>query len=898
MGLGVKLREAGTRAWGAGAMGALLVAGVLVAGLGRSEPADRVALLSGAAWLPSSVGQVALLSGASARPMATLQVAHRGDDLDVVQSGSDGYVVDRSAGTVSRIDGGTFAQSTPYRFAADDPAKLSVLLGGGRVFVLDGAKGLLYRTDPKTLAVRGTPQVLDATVTPDSATVDGAGRLWVIDDRTGALKWFGGDPAGPAGTGTGSRSGAAPSGSRLVLAGSAAVLVGATGADWLDSDGSAAAHVDFGLHPDEAAVVSGTSDGRLAVVIAGRGVVELCTRTRCGTSAFPIDGAGARLGQAVLQSGLLFVPDLSHGTVHVLSTSAGRQLADPEILTPTADFALIPQDGQLFYNDPGSDRAGVLHLDGTFTATQKYEPGDPGKNIDTPAGSRSPLPSTPLPGSDRLSPTSASPAITTPRIPVIIRTSAVPTRLSSVATTVPEGTNQTTSADAITPPPLPTTGVAPTAPVGATSPELPTPVTTPPDPAPSSPFGPTSHQQRSTLPPPTTTPPTTTPPTTTPPTTTPPTTTPPTTTPPTTTPPTTTPPTTTPPTKPVVDAIDMITTYPTDIVSGDAIEFQARVSGGQPSGWSWSAGPDGQPGKLITGSSQSLAITADTGGAQEQAWTATVVVTNAAGPSAAKTLNFVVRLDDPTAVTDYQVNPSTVAPGAPVTVAPIISGTPTACTWAIGSGAAQDCSAPIAAPSTSGTYAVVVTVTNPRNQSKSAGNKTVTVVAPESLDVVIVGKGKVNVPAGPFLCPDSCSGSFPQNDQVAMVAMAAVGWQFNGWQGLGCYSSVYCSFAISQPVTATATFVSTCRLQERSYHQDSSGTGDITFEWDIPSSTGYAINTSTVSVRGQVSRGQASYSVLSMSPTMIRVLVTTKAGSLFQHSGEIDVWASYNECGA
>jgi hypothetical protein len=116
---------------------------LILAGLGAAVSGARIDLSDGAAWLPSSIGQVALLSGASARPIATVAVAAGGHDLSVAQSGSDGYVIDHTAGTVSRVEGATFAASAPVPFARGASSGLQVLIGGGNVYVLDSDSGLL-----------------------------------------------------------------------------------------------------------------------------------------------------------------------------------------------------------------------------------------------------------------------------------------------------------------------------------------------------------------------------------------------------------------------------------------------------------------------------------------------------------------------------------------------------------------------------------------------------------------------------------------------------------------------------------------------------------------------------------------------------------------------------------
>src|SRR5262245_30311179 len=67
-------------------------------------------LTAGSAWLASSrVGQLTLLDGSSAEVAAQVQVASGGDGLDAVQHGSTAYAVNRSAGTLRRVDGATFA---------------------------------------------------------------------------------------------------------------------------------------------------------------------------------------------------------------------------------------------------------------------------------------------------------------------------------------------------------------------------------------------------------------------------------------------------------------------------------------------------------------------------------------------------------------------------------------------------------------------------------------------------------------------------------------------------------------------------------------------------------------------------------------------------------------------
>jgi Divergent InlB B-repeat domain len=362
---------------------ALLIAAlavvVVLAGAGGAVSGNKVELLDGAAWLPSAIGQVVLVSGASAKPIAALGVGSNGDDLSVVQAGTTGYVVDRTAGHVTRVDGGTFDSSTPISFSsAEGAASLQVLVGGGKVFVLDGAKGVGYRVDPATLTPLGAPHPLDARVSTGSSVVDDRGWLWVIDAVTGAVKWLAGDQ--PVETGTV----AAGPDSRLVLSGGSAVLIGKGGADWLSDEGSSAAHVDFGLRPNELAVASGTSDGRLLVVLAPR-IVKICDRSNCDAAAYPLTGTSSRLGPAILLDGVILVPDLANGKVQLISVDTGNQIASPTILDPAADFDLFQWDTFLFYNDRKGERAGLLRLDGTYSGVEKYQRSNPELGLDEAA---------------------------------------------------------------------------------------------------------------------------------------------------------------------------------------------------------------------------------------------------------------------------------------------------------------------------------------------------------------------------------------------------------------------------------------------------------------------------------------------------------------------------------
>src|SRR6266540_3287414 len=162
-------------------VGVAVLAGALVVTAGmKGYPADRPRLLSGAAWLASSqVGQVTLLDGSSAEVAAQVSVAAKGERLGLV----------------------AFA-------------------GPHGLYALDTRRGVLTATDPITLANQGGLVSLAVQIEAQAATVDEAGRLWVLDTATGDLIWL------DRGTRHLRRAAASSGAGLLTLADGAPVLVG------------------------------------------------------------------------------------------------------------------------------------------------------------------------------------------------------------------------------------------------------------------------------------------------------------------------------------------------------------------------------------------------------------------------------------------------------------------------------------------------------------------------------------------------------------------------------------------------------------------------------------------------------------------------------------------------
>src|SRR6266545_793046 len=373
----------------AAAAGVLVVAGGLAAaGTADGYPASRPKLLSGAAWLASSqVGQLTLLDGSSAEVSAQVSVAPRGNRIDVVQQAATAYVVDRTAGSLRRVDGATFDVGAVAKPIPDATGGLLAFAGPRGLYALDSSRGLLVATDPLSLTAKGAAVSLASRFDAGGAVVDEHGRLWVLDSATGDLIWLDGGKRGL-------RRGAVTAGAGLlVLADDAPVLVDTTArrADVLDrSTAQVRRSVTLDLRPGEQIAVSGSPHAARLYIAAARGVLSVCelTRADCAT-AVPLSPDATDLGSPVETGGRVFVPDYRTGQVWIVDLAGARVVARPQVLHPRTKFQLLTRDGLVFFNDPDSEQAGVIDLDGGFTPVAKYDPAHPDRNLHNPgAGGR------------------------------------------------------------------------------------------------------------------------------------------------------------------------------------------------------------------------------------------------------------------------------------------------------------------------------------------------------------------------------------------------------------------------------------------------------------------------------------------------------------------------------
>ena len=119
------------------------VTAVLAGGAHGGYPAERPRLLSGAAWLTTSqTGQLTLLDGSSAEVAAQVQVGAPGDRIDVVQQDSTAYAVNRTTGTIRRVDGATFEATPPVSPLPETREGLQAFAGTDSLYALDSQRGV------------------------------------------------------------------------------------------------------------------------------------------------------------------------------------------------------------------------------------------------------------------------------------------------------------------------------------------------------------------------------------------------------------------------------------------------------------------------------------------------------------------------------------------------------------------------------------------------------------------------------------------------------------------------------------------------------------------------------------------------------------------------------------
>lgn len=361
---------------------AVVAGGVVLVGSGDGNKTQQVRLLAGSAWLSSEkVGQLTLLDGSSAEVAAQVQVASPGDSLKVVQQGSSAYAVNQTQGTIRRVDGASFDMSQPASPIPDAHSGLTAYAGPNVVYALDSQRGVLAAQDPKTLQRRSDPVPVSEQLSTGTATMDDNGRLWLIDKSSGNLVSY------TDGQQVTNQPVAKPGNSVVTVANGKPVVVDVDAREAITVDpdtGKADKRFNLELRQGDQVQVSGSRHAPALYVVASRGVLNICDIDK-GTCdhAVPLN-AGSTYGAPVEAADRLFVPDYGTGEVWIVDLLNAKVLTKTQVLKPGGPFQLLARDGVVFFNDPHSEQAGVLQLDGTLNKVSKFDPLNPGKGLSSP----------------------------------------------------------------------------------------------------------------------------------------------------------------------------------------------------------------------------------------------------------------------------------------------------------------------------------------------------------------------------------------------------------------------------------------------------------------------------------------------------------------------------------
>lgn len=639
--------------------------------------AQAVDLGAGSVWVASTgPGQLALLDGASAQIAVKLRVAQDNDDVVAVTGTGAGYAVNRTTGTVVRVDGATWHPGDAHILIGGSAGGLDAIAGDGSLYVADRQRGLAIRADPVSLQPDGEPRSLSAIPGPGSPVLDSRGVLWLLDAQRGNLIRMTDSPQIV-------QSGLAdPAGGRLVLADDRPVVVdlaagtatpidpgdGSSGSsDCMDVDpGDAAVHILGGSTTNEIYAVSGT-DGVLRITDLDTG--------DCSAVVSDIAPPGSDLGQPVEAGRHVFIPDYGTGQVIVVDLDGRSYRRTQALVEPNAGFDLMERDGFVFYNQRTSNRAGVIDPDGSVRTVPKYNVDDPGRGVFVPP----PDPSDVSPADP---PTASPDAAADAGSPTPVPPSDAPASTTERSTTDRSaGAEGPFAAGGSTDPPRSGMGSASASPPGSTlippprqdpsSPSFSAPTTSSPV-APSAPRSPTG-------------------------------------------------------TAPQVDGITL-SSFPNDgqFRSGDVLTFTSTAGGGTPDAWSWRlryANDHETPQNQVehTSTEPSFSYPVDSGGSSFQKWVVDVTVTNAFGSDSESRVFTVTYIDGrPLQVSAVNAAPNPVVTGTQVTIAPSIQGPLLTCEWWIdGSTGHVPCHQPHSAPAV-GDYTVQVKAVSRQNTTATS----------------------------------------------------------------------------------------------------------------------------------------------------------------------------------
>lgn len=370
------------RAWEKGAVevGAIAVAASLLVGAVAGQGLASVALdvADGVTWLPDDAsGQIVEINPSTGQPQTRLQLAGNGSSLQISQRDGRLLVTDGKTGQISSVNLATLLASG--RRSGAPGGKTKLLVGAGRVFLVDLSSGSLRRVDPITLTDLGNELKVGAIA---DAVIDGRGTVWLAqsDGEVVSARWsddadrfVGEERQDVAGSGPNTRLVAHPSG--VTVFGSDGGVVVQLGTD---------KNVSAPLPALQGEVQAATESPRdlVAAAMPDRGGVVLLSNGKL------LDLAVASLGCAspqrpIVFGGRVYVPCANAGRVLVLGPEGKR--AGPDILTQDGRTpALVVDDGRLVVSSPGAATGVVVDNQGNTRTVKLKDDKVPVRRVDTP----------------------------------------------------------------------------------------------------------------------------------------------------------------------------------------------------------------------------------------------------------------------------------------------------------------------------------------------------------------------------------------------------------------------------------------------------------------------------------------------------------------------------------
>lgn len=333
--------------------GALLVVGALA---GNGVAALAVDMSDGQTWLPGQDGSVVQVNPSTGVAERRLVVGDGDSALSIAQRDGELIVTDGD-GLVTAVDLTALVASGSRATSGDE----RVLVGGGRVVVIDDDPGTVRAVDPLTLADLGKPFRTEHPIA--DAVVDGDGSVWVLTDDGELTQLaysegsgrFRTDARRPvAGSGPESRLVPHDKGVTVFAADGGAVVQVGSGGDIAVTVPGLSGSVAAALRSPASLVPASVTDAGQVFLLSSGALLQVDVADRgCG-----------RPGSPQVFSKRVYVPCLGTGTVMVLDDHGKRAGADI-VIPGGGDPVFTADEGRLFVTTDDDGRAVVVQADGS-----------------------------------------------------------------------------------------------------------------------------------------------------------------------------------------------------------------------------------------------------------------------------------------------------------------------------------------------------------------------------------------------------------------------------------------------------------------------------------------------------------------------------------------------------